>query len=452
MSDQSHAVVKVITYGTFDLLHDGHIRLLERAKALGDFLIVGVTTDQFDETRGKLNVRENVIERVARVQATGLADRIIIEEYEGQKINDIQRYGVDIFAIGSDWLGKFDYLNDYCKVVYLERTAGVSSTQLRAQAFGIARLGVVTAGIVAGKFIDEAMRVSGLEVQAVFDPDESVAEDFAQNRNLPQHYSAYTDMLENVDAVYIAGPFEHHYERAKTALERGIHVLCQPPLTLSTQETEQLYRLAQERELVLLEGSRTAYCPGFIRLVALARSGTIGQVRSVDATVTSSADKLAASAPFGGSITALSSAPLLAISKIIDGDPEEITFNAFREKRGAVDYFSRIHLKYSEAIASATVGVGACSEGHLTVSGTEGSIYVPAPWWNTVDLFLRFEDPSRNKSFHFPFEGDGRRYEIAEFISMIQDKRLKSFKMRPVDSRFISAAIQAFRERHPVDK
>ena len=125
-------MVKVITYGTYDLLHYGHIRLLERAKALGDYLIVGVTTDDFDKTRGKINVQQPLMERVESVKATGIADEIIIEEYEGQKIDDIRRYGVDIFTVGSDWEGKFDYLKEYCKVVYLERTQGISSTEVRS--------------------------------------------------------------------------------------------------------------------------------------------------------------------------------------------------------------------------------------------------------------------------------------------------------------------------------
>ena len=96
---------KVITYGTYDLLHQGHINLLKRAKSLGDYLIVGVTNDNFDRERGKLNVKSNVLERVEAVRKTGLADKIIIEDYVGQKIDDIQKYNVDIFTVGSDWKG-----------------------------------------------------------------------------------------------------------------------------------------------------------------------------------------------------------------------------------------------------------------------------------------------------------------------------------------------------------
>ena len=93
---------KVITYGTYDLLHYGHIKLLERAKALGDYLIVGVTSEDFDKQRGKINVQQSLMERVKAVKNTGLADEIIIEEYEGQKIDDICKYGIDILTVGSD--------------------------------------------------------------------------------------------------------------------------------------------------------------------------------------------------------------------------------------------------------------------------------------------------------------------------------------------------------------
>ena len=135
-------MIKVITYGTYDLLHHGHRRLLERARALGDYLIVGVTADGFDRARGKLNVQQSLLERIAAVRATGLADEIIVEEYEGQKIDDIRRYGVQIFTVGSDWVGKFDYLREYCEVIYLPRTEGISSSALRTER-RMVRLGLV---------------------------------------------------------------------------------------------------------------------------------------------------------------------------------------------------------------------------------------------------------------------------------------------------------------------
>ena len=124
-------MIKVITYGTYDMLHYGHIKLLERAKALGDYLIVGVTSDDYDKTRGKINNQQTLMERIAAVEELGIADEVIVEEYEGQKIDDIIKYNIDIFTVGSDWKGKFDFLKEYCEVIYLPRTPDVSSTQTK---------------------------------------------------------------------------------------------------------------------------------------------------------------------------------------------------------------------------------------------------------------------------------------------------------------------------------
>lgn len=156
-------MTKVITYGTYDLLHYGHIKLLERAKGLGDYLIVGVTADDFDKTRGKINVQQTLMERIEAVRATGIADEIIVEEYEGQKIDDIKRYNVDIFTVGSDWVGHFDYLNEFCKVVYLDRTQGVSSSELRAEKNEL-KIGLVgESAVVMSKFVSECNYVNGVK-------------------------------------------------------------------------------------------------------------------------------------------------------------------------------------------------------------------------------------------------------------------------------------------------
>ena len=159
-------MIKVITYGTYDLLHEGHIKLLERAKALGDYLIVGVTADGFDKARGKINVQQSLIERIEAVKKTGLADKIIIEEYEGQKIDDIRRYGANIFTVGSDWKGKFDYLNEFCKVIYLDRTKGVSSTQIRSDKKPL-RIGIIGESRVANKFFNESKYVNGVTISGI---------------------------------------------------------------------------------------------------------------------------------------------------------------------------------------------------------------------------------------------------------------------------------------------
>lgn len=120
----------VITYGTFDVLHYGHINLLKRAKDLGDYLIVGLSTDEFNEQKGKksfynFNQRKSILESIKYV------DKIIPEDCWEQKANDLRQYSVNIFVMGNDWEGKFDFLSQYCEVTYLKRTDGISSTLIR---------------------------------------------------------------------------------------------------------------------------------------------------------------------------------------------------------------------------------------------------------------------------------------------------------------------------------
>ncbi len=444
--------MRVITYGTFDLFHEGHLRLLERARALGDHLIVGVTSQQYDDGRGKLNVRQSVLERIRNVEATGLVDEVIIEEYEGQKVNDIQRLGVDIFAIGSDWLGKFDYLKDYCKVVYLDRTKGVSSTQLRAESDGILHLGVVGAGRIARRFVEESRFVSGVNVDGVHSRTPDRARRFAEELELDWVHDRYSDLLADCEAVYIASPHQNHFEHAKTAMEAGKHVLCEKPLVLTRAHAEDLFACAAANDVVLLEALKTAFLPGFQRMVGVARSGSIGDLRSVDATFT----KLVKSGreldgPDGGSISELASYPLLAIVKLLGLDCRALTTRSLRPEGSEVEVFSRLDLDFPHAIASARTGLGVKAEGDLVVAGTRGYLYVPAPWWLTEYFETRFEDPARNRKFYYKLEGDGLRYEIAEFASMIRDGSRESFKLRASESIAIAGLIERARaEAKPI--
>jgi glycerol-3-phosphate cytidylyltransferase len=125
------AETRVITYGSFDLLHYGHIELLRRAKQLGDYLIVAVSTDEFNAGKGK-RAYFDYEKRKELVEAIKYVDEVIPEETWDQKRTDVQEYDVDIFVMGADWEGKFDELGDLCRVAYLERTPHISSTGLRA--------------------------------------------------------------------------------------------------------------------------------------------------------------------------------------------------------------------------------------------------------------------------------------------------------------------------------
>jgi glycerol-3-phosphate cytidylyltransferase len=121
---------KVITYGTFDLLHYGHINLLKRAKEKGDYLIVGLSTNEFNQLKGK-KCYFSYEERKKLLESIRYVDLVIPENSWEQKINDIKEFKVDIFIIGDDWQGKFDYLKEFCEVIYLERTPEISTTQIK---------------------------------------------------------------------------------------------------------------------------------------------------------------------------------------------------------------------------------------------------------------------------------------------------------------------------------
>lgn len=123
---------RILTYGTFDLLHYGHIRLLKRAKELGDYLIVALSTDEFNDIKGK-KAYHNYETRKKMLEAIRYVDLVIPEENWEQKIDDVKKYNVDVVVMGSDWAGseKFDYLKEYCEIVFLDRTEGISTSKIK---------------------------------------------------------------------------------------------------------------------------------------------------------------------------------------------------------------------------------------------------------------------------------------------------------------------------------
>jgi len=448
LEDMQNDMVKVITYGTYDLLHQGHINLLRRAKELGDYLIVGVTRDSFDRGRGKLNVRNNVLERVEAVRNTGYADEIIIEDYLGQKIDDIQKYDIDIFAIGSDWEGQFDYLKEFCDVVYLPRTQGVSSTMLREESQEVVKMGIVGSGRIATRFVPEANVVSGVELTSVYDTNAQNSNNFARKFKLESYSDDYKSFLSGLDAVYIASPHLTHYHYAKEALQAGKHVLCEVPFTLSAVQAEELYDCADSSNLVLLEASKTAYCPAFCHITTLVKSGIIGEVVDVKASlskIVSSPTRELDPQQAGGAMNEHAPLTLMSIIKLLGIDYTKVDF--FSRYKNGVDVFTRANLCYPHATASITLGVGVKTEGNLIVSGTKGYIYVPAPWWLTDFFEVRYEDQRNNKKYFYSFDGDGLRYEIQEFISMITNHRRSSYKLRRRESVAIADIIEQFNKK-----
>lgn len=414
---------KVITYGTYDLLHYGHINLLKRAKELGDYLIVGVTADDFDKARGKINVQQSLMERIEAVKATGLADEIIVEEYEGQKIDDIHRYNVDIFTVGSDWEGKFDYLKEYCEVVYLKRTEGISSTQLRdEQAF--IKLGFIGDIAMYKKYAKEIEFVNGIQFTAVY-----------FNEKKDQHVkscSSFEELLKYCDAVLIESTPQKHAEQIELALNNNKHVICESPIALSAKEAKELYRLSKEKGLVLMEAIKTAYSTAYNRLLLMVKSGKIGQVVSVDAVCTSQKEldqvKNDYSKLSWNSICGWGPTALLPIFQIYGSDPIDVQIiSMFLDKEKKFDSFTRINIIYPKGTASIKVGKGVKSEGDLVITGTKGYIYVPAPWWKLDYFEIRYERIEDNKRFFYQLDGEGIRYELLSFVQMIQNCKKNNY-------------------------
>lgn len=408
-------MIKVITYGTYDLFHYGHQRLLERAKELGDYLIVGVTADDFDKQRGKINVKQSLMERIESVRATGLADEIIIEEYEGQKIDDIKRYGIDIFTVGSDWIGHFDYLKEYCDVIYLERTEGVSSSEIRSENRNV-NLGLVGEGNVLKKFFDESKYVNGIEVNAILIDNEDEKSCY-ENENL-KFVDDYDELLSLVDAVYIISHPSKHYSQVKKALIQGKHVLCESPFALSENECIELIDLAAENDLILMDSIKTAYSTAYNRLLLLLKGGKIGNVYSIDATCTSLREYDDNS---WNSITAWAPTALLPIFQILGVDYKNKNMNSLiLEELHNFDLFTKIDFQYDNAVASIKVANSVKSEGELIISGSEGYAYVPAPWWKTDYFELRYENQENNKKYFYQLDGEGIRYELVAFAKSIE--------------------------------
>lgn len=429
----------VITYGTFDHFHEGHRRLLERAKQLGDYLIVGVTSDSFDQLRGKINVEQSLMERIKNVEDSHLADEIIIEEYEGQKIDDIKKFHVDIFAVGSDWTGKFDYLSSYCKVVYLERTIGISSTDIRSIEKPV-RIGVIGDHHLCTKFSREAFCVNGICLSSYCDEEgEHPIEGVKRVRN-------YDDLLQCSDAVYVASSPFNHYAYIKKALEKEKHVLCESPITLSSAEYRDLIDLADQKHLVLMDGIKTAYSIAYCRLLLMVKAGVVGDVVSIDSTSTSL--RTFEENRNWPNYCFWCPTDLLPILQIFGtGYVESKIVIKPSRQNSRFDDFTKITLDYRYSTATCKSGSGFKSEGDLVISGNKGYIYVPSPWWKTDYFEIRYENQSENKKIFYPLDGEGIRQEILTFYRSIKEGVCISNIDRNVSQSIVSLLERIYNNR-----
>ena len=438
----------IITYGTYDMLHIGHMNLLERAKALGDYLIVGVTDENYDRSRGKLNVSESTKKRVKAIEALDFVDKVIVETHKNQKAEDMVKYDVDIFAIGDDWVGAFDYLNEYTHVEYLARTEGISSTKLRKENFDTIKMGIVGLGRDTQSFLDESKFVSNVKINRIYADDFLDIKAFTKdNKFIKYGHDNYDEFLDtSIQAIYIDTTLEQHYILIKKALEAGKHVLCENPLALNKKELKELLSLAKKEKRLLLSAVKTAFLPAFNQLLKEIDTGIIGEVKEVRATQTSLYKEKKYSDTFiqQGATNILSVYPSLLVNKVL-GKSKNITF--FDQTEDGYDINNLIVTKHKNgALGISNVAIGMKSEGDAVISGTKGYIYIPAPWWLTQKFEVRFEDTHKTLSFNYEVEGCGLRYMLAEFTSLIQRGKRQSKMLTPSDMVGINRVLLEYNE------
>ena len=435
---QVSVMKKVITYGTFDLFHRGHYNIIKRAKELGDYLIVGVTSESYDIERGKLNVRDSLIKRIENVRKTGLADEIIIEEYQGQKVNDIIKYDIDMLVIGSDWRGKFDYLKNYCDVVYLERTKNISSTQLRSEGI-IFNIGIVTDDVSDNGIVAESIYVSGLHVESVFSEDTNIAKEFCEKYELDSCWDDYERFLDNIDIVYIRCAQKKRYDYIERALERGKYVISLTPMASSPDRLRALFDKARENNVILVEKINLVYLRAFTQLVWLIHSNLVGDIVGVKCAISQSDFEN------GKGFNETVSHAICAVIKLLGTGCSEVRTNAVTDSNGKFVY-DMITMKYPDALASIEIGT-VDVENELVIIGTGGRVTIPNDWWNTGYFEARVEGKQFLKRYSFNFEGNGMRYLLQELQIMIRDQRTECTRLFYDESVKLSEILAMINQR-----
>jgi len=409
---------KVITYGTFDLFHKGHYNILKRAKDYGDYLIVGVTGENYDIGRGKLNVHDTLADRIENVKKTGLADEIIVEEYLGQKIGDIIKYDVDAFVIGDDWVGKFDHLSRYCEMVYLERTKGISSTQIRQETFDHYDIGMVCDIADDNGIIDEAKLLSGFEVKNVCFDDKSVSDDFFKKYDVENAFDEFDEMLESSDIIYVHCGLEKRMDYIRSALKAKKHVVYDPPATIDPEKLQELFTIARENKVILMENIKMVHIFVFNQLLWMTQGGLIGDILSFNCSISKLDDDRS------NLFYDLSTLCLLLMLKIMGQDYLKSDFKV--TKSGEDIEFASMYFDYPKGIAVINAGNKIRVNNQLEIIGSEGTIRMFGDWWKCKHFEIHKPGLNDVEVFNTNFEGDGFKYLIKELSRMLATNRINT--------------------------
>ncbi len=310
------------------------------------------------------------------------------------------------------------------------------------------RIGIIGTGRIAERFVKTALvNQPDALVACVYNPRIASAERFAKANGIEKYTDDLAKFAEMVDAVYVASPHETHYEYAKQMLESGKHVLCEKPMALKVCEVVELFELAGAKGLVLMEAIKTAYCPGFVELLRVAKSGVIGEIRDVEAAFTRLTPKDTReyqNVEFGGSLLEFGSYVLMPAIKLLGCDFKKVEFKSIMADTGVDDY-TKVFLEYEKSMAMSKVGLGVKSEGQLLISGTNGYILAESPWWMTKKFEVRFEDPNKREVYTFPYESSGLQYEVDEFVDRVKGNSAKSLGVSAEESIVLAKVFEKFR-------
>ena len=227
--------------------------------------------------------------------------------------------------------------------------------------------------------------------------------------------------------------------------------MCDSPLTTTVEQWQELIELASNQKCILMDANRTAYAMAYYRLLLLVKSGVIGDVVSIDASCTTIRNVSLDSEGLKNiwnSICGWGPTALLPIFQLLGTDysSKQITSRIFDEV-SMYDTFTKITFVYPKAVASIKVGKGVKTEGELVISGTEGYVYVPAPWWKTDYFEIRREDPTQNKRYYYQLDGEGIRYLLVSFLKSIQNGDRFSYISRDVSKAIVNIIEEFYNKR-----
>lgn len=308
------------------------------------------------------------------------------------------------------------------------------------------RLGIIGTGRIAERMVKTGLTGLNVSCECVYNPHLESAKRFAE----ANHIGMFTDNLDTLaactDVIYVASPHETHRDYTEYMLGSGKHVLCEKPMALKEEDGDRLYKLAKEKNLVLKEAVKTAFCPGFNELAAIVESGKIGRVIDVEAAFTrltpiNTREYL--NPVYNGSMLEFGSYGLLPVMRFLGTDYKNVTFNSVRSRDG-VDVYTKAYIEYDGGMATVKSGLGVKTEGQLVISGTLGYIIVPSPWWMTRKFQVRFEDSSIVENYEYPYEGSGLQYEMAVFLASIMDDSFNGICVTEKESIAMASVMEKF--------